>query len=47
MKNFIFGVLSTVGIMALCSKCYDKGYEDSKELNDKNSTDSKKKTKNK
>lgn len=31
MKNFIFGVLATLGALAVGNKLYDKGYDDAKD----------------
>ncbi len=35
MKNFIFGIIATLGALVIGNKIYDKGYDDGKENSDK------------
>lgn len=30
MKNFIFGILTTIGALVIGNKIYDRGYDDAK-----------------
>ena len=45
MKNFILGIIATLGGLAVCNKIYDKGYDeaikDSKKKEEKSSKDKK------
>lgn len=47
MKNFIFGVLATIGALIVGNKIYDKGYDDAeaKVKKDDKSSDKDKKAK--
>ena len=46
MKNFIFGIIATLGALVIGNKLYDKGYdaskEDSEKKNDKTLSNTKK-----
>ena len=47
MKNFVAGALATLGILALCGKCYNKGIAEGIKEGPKQEISKDKKSKNK